>query len=136
MGTTANGNPLGMYIKRLRTRRGWTMAELSRRAELPYGTLRNIEQNKRPVKPQETTIRALAAALEEDDTEMLFTLAGYGIPISPSAEVRRHSLDVFLEAHPAWKKELLIVQDDMTPEQQDHALQVLRVFNRMQGGKG
>jgi transcriptional regulator with XRE-family HTH domain len=132
----SNGNPLGMYVKRCRQQRGWTLAELSHRSGVPYGTLRNIEQNKKPVKPQEGTIRALATALDERDPEMLFTLAGYGIPLSPTVEARKHSIDALLVSHPEWRKELQAVQDDMTPAQQDQALQVLRVFIRMTKGKG
>jgi transcriptional regulator with XRE-family HTH domain len=137
---SANLNPLGMYITRRRTRRNWSMAELGRQADVPYGTLRNIEQKTLPVKPLETTIRKLAAALaekgqEQEELDMLLALAGYGIPISQSAEVRQHTLDVLLESHPEWKKELLVIQNEMTPAQQDQALQALRVFNRMQMGK-
>jgi hypothetical protein len=117
------------------------MAELGRQADVPYGTLRNIEQKKNPVKPQEMTLRALAASLaeeghEQEELDMLFALAGYGIQISPSAEVRQHSIDVLLETRPDWRKELEWVQNEMTPEQQDQALEVLRVFNRMQSGRG
>lgn len=141
MPSPANLNPLGMYITRRRKKfRNWSMAELSRQAGVPYGTLRNIEQKKLPVKPLESTIRLLAAALaeqgqEQEELDMLLTLAGYGIPMSQSAEVRRHSIDVLLETRPEWLKELLSIQDDMTPEQQDQALQSLRVFNRMTLGK-
>lgn len=139
MPSQLNMNPLGMYITRRRTRRGWSIAELSRQANVPYGTLRNIEQKKVPVKPMETTIRALATALaeqgqEQEELDMLLTLAGYGIRISQSAEVRRHSIDVLLETRPEWRKELEWIQNEMTPEQQDQALQALRVFNRMQMG--
>jgi transcriptional regulator with XRE-family HTH domain len=119
--------PLGMYVRRRRMQRGWTVAELSRQSNIPYGTLRNIEQNTKPVKPKESTIRALAEALEEEDADILFALAGYGIPISPTAESRQHSIDVLLAGHPEWWNVLQKIQT-MPPERQDQALQVLLVF--------
>jgi transcriptional regulator with XRE-family HTH domain len=120
-----------MYVKRRREQRGWTLAELSRQSNIPYGTLRNIEQNERPVKPLEGTVRALAKALEEESPDILFALAGYGIPISQSEEARRHSVDILLESHPEWLHMLQRVQNELPSTEQDQALQVLRVFLNM-----
>lgn len=123
-------SPLGMYIKRKREQRGWTIADLSRQSNVPYGTIRNIEQNPRPVKPQEETLRALALALEDDGDDMLLrTLAGYGIPKNGAAE-RNHIIDGLVTAHQGWR-EMLHNIAERTPEEQDHMLQVLRVYDRL-----
>lgn len=123
-------SPLGMYIKRKREQRGWTIADLSRQSNVPYGTIRNIEQNKKSVKPQEETLRALAIALEDDGNDVLLrTLAGYGIPKNGTVE-RNHIVDGLLAAHEGWRKMLHNIAE-RTPEEQDHMLQVLQVFERM-----
>lgn len=123
-------SPLGMYIQRKRTQRGWTIADLSKQSNVPYGTIRNIEQNPRPVKPQEETLRALALALEDDgDDTLMRTIAGYGIPKNGTAE-RNHIIDGLVAAHEGWRKMLHKIAE-RTPEEQDHMLQVLQVFDRM-----
>lgn len=123
--------PLGMYVKRRRTQLGWSLAELSRQSNIPYGTIRNIEQNKKPVKAQEVTIRALATALKEDSPDILFALAGYGIPMSQSVETRNQVVDGLIASRPEWREMLHHIAQRMTPEEQDQALQVLRVYTRL-----
>ena len=123
--------PLGMYIKRRREQHGWTLAELSRQANLPYGTVRYIEQHDKPVKPQEVTVRALSAALKEESPDILFALAGYGIPLSETVESRNMVVDGLMESHPEWRDMLHHIAERMTPEEQDRALQVLRVYTRL-----
>ena len=127
-------SPLGLYIRSLRTKRGWSLSELSRQSNVPYGTLRNIEQNPNPVKSHERTIRAVAAALEEKDTELMFALAGYGIPISQTETERNHSFDSLFASNPEWRAALEHARDNMTPEQQKQLLQVMKVFIRLNEG--
>ncbi len=123
-------SPLGKYIKRKREQRGWTIADLSRQSNVPYGTIRNIEQNKKPVKPQEETLRALALALEDDgDDTLMRTLAGYGIPKNGPAQ-RNHIIDGLVATHEGWRKMLHNIAD-RPPEEQDHMLQVLQVYDRL-----
>lgn len=124
-------SPLGKYVKRRREQRGWNLSELSRQSNIPYGTLRNIEQNPKPVKPKEETLRALAKALEEETLDMLFTLAGYGIPMSETAEARQHSFDALFASHPDWIPTLQHIQNKLSPTEQDQALQVFRVFIKL-----
>ena len=123
--------PLGMYIKRRREQRGWSLAELSRQANLPYGTVRYIEQHPKPVKPQEITIRALAAVLEDDGPDILFALSGYGIPMSETVEERNQAIDALIAIREDWRDMLQHIAERLTPEEQDQALQVLRVFMRL-----
>ena len=121
-------SPLGLYIKKQRKLRGWTLSELSRQSNVPYGTLRNIEQNPNAVKPKEITITRIGAALEEKNMDLLFAAAGYGIPISPSEEARRDAITMLLLTNPEWGRALERVQNEMTAEEQDQALHMFRMF--------
>ena len=123
--------PLGMYVKRCREQRGWTVAELSRKSGVPYGTIRNIEQNEQPVKPREDTLRALSSAFGPETLDLLFALAGYGVPMSQTVEARNRTIDMLFAAHPEWEKVLRKVER-RSPADRDRALHVLKVFLELQ----
>lgn len=116
---------LGTYIVRRREQKGWTRAELARASNIPYSTLSNIELNKRNVKPTEETLRRLAAALGEDDSQMR-VLAGYDVLHSIDVTERAKRIDALLSVAPRWAAALLSVQD-MDEKEQDEALTALEI---------
>lgn len=54
--------PLGENLKKQREKAGLSQPELSDKSGVPVGTIRGIEQGRRP-DPQWSTVQALAAAL-------------------------------------------------------------------------
>lgn len=122
---------LGGYVKRRREQKGWSRAELSRQSNVPYSTLSNIERNENKVKPKEETLRALAAALEEEDDSQLRTLAGYDIVVSNGATERAKRIDALMTVAPRWEKVLRAIQEDYTPEEQDEALTNLEIHREL-----
>lgn len=117
---------LGNYIKQRRDRLGWTRADLARESNVPYTTIRNIENNKRDVKPEEPTLEALAAAFSEDPV-MLKILAGYTAQINGDVSTFAQRIDALRKSSPRWEKALNAIQNDMTLEEQGQALSALEI---------
>jgi transcriptional regulator with XRE-family HTH domain len=120
---------LGLYIVRRRAQLGWTRADLARKADIPYSTLQYIEEHKpskKPVKPQEETLRKIATALGEEDDSQLRILAGYDVKMSADISERAKRIDALLTVAPRWGAALLSVQD-LSEAEQDQALTVLEV---------
>lgn len=115
---------LGGYIQRRRDQRGWSRAELARVSGVPYSTLSNIERNPRKVKPTEDTLRMLAVAFEEEDSQ-LRVLAGYTITISPDASELAKRIDALIQSAPRWRDALKVVQEEMSIDEQNEAVTAL-----------
>ena len=62
---------IGERLRRARLRRVWTQDELGRRAGIPLRTISRIENDRYGVRPQQGTIRKLAAALGVDPAWLL-----------------------------------------------------------------
>ena len=60
---------IGQRLKRLRTLRALTQAELADRAGVTTATVARIERDE--IEPRMTTLRKLAAALEVDPAELV-----------------------------------------------------------------
>lgn len=60
----------GQRVKALREERGWTQAELARRAGLTHETISNYERDSR-VRPPLFTVQAIARALEVPLADLL-----------------------------------------------------------------
>ncbi len=118
----ATPTPLGNHIIRRRKAKGWTTADLAGKSGLSYSTVRNVEKGN-SVKPSEAVLRAIIAALECDEG-VIFAYAGYNIP-KRSQEERDAMFDDLGERAPAWRAAIEGVKRDMTPDQQDQALEVL-----------
>lgn len=117
---------LGNYIKQRRDRLGWTRAELARESNVPHTTIRNIENNPRDVKPEETTLEALAAAFGEDPI-MLKILAGYTAQMNTDVSTFSQRIDALRKTSPRWEKALNAIQDEMSIEEQGQALTALEI---------
>jgi transcriptional regulator with XRE-family HTH domain len=116
--------PLGNHIIRLRSARGWTRIDLARASGVPNTTLRNIEQGRRSKKPDEENIRAIAAALE-NEADVMLVLAGYGPAPKRTQEQTVVELDALGEIAPRWKDAIERVKNEMSPADQELALEVL-----------
>jgi transcriptional regulator with XRE-family HTH domain len=115
---------LGNHIIRLRNARGWTRVDLAAAAGVPHTTIRNIEKGQRSKKPQEQTIRAIAAALG-NDADVMLVLAGYGTIPSRTPDQVMVELDALGEIAPRWKDAIERVKNEMSPADQELALDVL-----------
>jgi transcriptional regulator with XRE-family HTH domain len=115
---------LGNHIIGLREARGWTRIDLARASGVPNTTLRNIEQGKRSKKPDEANIRAMAAALEHEPDVML-VLAGYGPAPKRTPDQTSVELDALGEQAPRWQDAIRRVKEEMSPADQELALDVL-----------
>jgi transcriptional regulator with XRE-family HTH domain len=60
---------IGERLKRQRTRRALTQAELAERADVTTATVARIERDE--IEPRMTTLRKLAQALEVDPAELV-----------------------------------------------------------------
>jgi transcriptional regulator with XRE-family HTH domain len=60
---------IGERLKRQRTRRALTQAELAERADVTTATVARIERDE--IEPRMTTLRKLARALEVDPAELV-----------------------------------------------------------------
>jgi transcriptional regulator with XRE-family HTH domain len=104
--TKKKPSPLSRYVIRARERRGWTRAELARKAELPYTTLRNVEAAEKNVHTAEENLLKIAGALAEaeqdqvDMFEQMRILAGYHIIASQDASERDIRLLANIDAYP------------------------------------
>lgn len=116
---------LGNYIKGRRDQLGWSRADLSRESGVPHTTIRNIENNPRDVKPEETTLEALAVAFSESP-KMLKVLAGYKAEINGDVSTFAQRIEALPKSDPRWQKALDAVME-MEPEQQGQALTALEV---------
>ena len=116
--------PLGNHIIRRREARGWTRVDLALAAGVPHTTIRNIEKGQRSKKPQEQTIRAIAAALG-NDADVMLALAGYGAIPPRTHDQVVVELDALGEIAPKWKDAIERVKNEMSYEDQAKALDVL-----------
>ena len=116
--------PLGNHIIRRREARGWTRVDLALAAGVPHTTIRNIEKGQRSKKPQEGTIRAIAAALG-NDADVMLALAGYGAIPPRTHDQVVVELDALGEIAPKWKDAIERVKNEMSYEDQAKALDVL-----------
>jgi len=116
--------PLGNHIIRRREARGWTRVDLALAAGVPHTTIRNIEKGQRSKKPQEGTIRALAAALG-NDADVMLALAGYGAIPPRTHDQVIVELDTLGEIAPRWKDAIERVKNEMSYDDQAKALDVL-----------
>ena len=116
--------PLGNHIIRRREARGWTRVDLALAAGVPHTTIRNIEKGQRSKKPQEGTIRAIAAALG-NDADVMLALAGYGAIPPRTHDQVIVELDALGEIAPKWKDAIERVKNEMSYEDQAKALDVL-----------
>ena len=116
--------PLGNHIIRRREARGWTRVDLALAAGVPHTTIRNIEKGQRSKKPQEGTIRAIAAALG-NDADVMLALAGYGAIPPRTHDQVVVELDALGEIAPKWKDAIERVKNEMSYDDQAKALDVL-----------
>jgi len=116
--------PLGNHIIRRREARGWTRVDLALAAGVPHTTIRNIEKGQRSKKPQEQTIRAIAAALG-NDADVMLALAGYGAIPPRTHDQVVVELDALGEIAPKWKDAIERVKNEMSYDDQAKALDVL-----------
>ena len=116
--------PLGNHIIRRREARGWTRVDLALAAGVPHTTIRNIEKGQRSKKPQEQTIRAIAAALG-NDADVMLALAGYGAIPPRTHDQVIVELDTLGEIAPRWKDAIERVKNEMSYDDQAKALDVL-----------
>jgi len=116
--------PLGNHIIRRREARGWTRVDLALAAGVPHITIRNIEKGQRSKKPQEGTIRAIAAALG-NDADVMLALAGYGAIPPRTHDQVVVELDALGEIAPKWKDAIERVKNEMSYDDQAKALDVL-----------
>jgi len=116
--------PLGNHIIRRREARGWTRVDLALAAGVPHTTIRNIEKGQRSKKPQEGTIRAIAAALG-NDADVMLALAGYGAIPPRTHDQVIVELDTLGEIAPRWKDAIERVKNEMSYDDQAKALDVL-----------
>lgn len=114
---------LGNYIKQRRDQIGWTRADLARKSGVPYTTLRNIENNKRDVKPEEVTLDALAGAFGEDPT-MLKILAGYTTQINGDVSTFAQRIEALPKSNKRWQRALDAVLE-LPLDEQGQALAAL-----------
>jgi len=130
--------PLGNHIIRRREARGWTRVDLALAAGVPHTTIRNIEKGQRSKKPQEGTIRAIAAALG-NDADVMLALAGYGAIPPRTHDQVVVELDALGEIAPKWKDAIERVKNEMSYEDQAKALDVLlaqlNAGQRLQGSQ-
>ena len=130
--------PLGNHIIRRREARGWTRVDLALAAGVPHTTIRNIEKGQRSKKPQEGTIRAIAAALG-NDADVMLALAGYGAIPPRTHDQVVVELDALGEIAPKWKDAIERVKNEMSYDDQAKALDVLlaqlNAGQRHQGGR-
>ncbi len=116
--------PLGNHIIRRREARGWTRVDLATAAGVPHTTIRNIEKGQRSKKPQEQTIRAIAAALG-NDADVMLALAGYGAIPPRTHDQVIVELDALGEIAPKWRDAIERVKNEMSYDDQEKALDVL-----------
>src|SRR4029077_12294933 len=116
--------PLGNHIIRRREARGGTRVDLALAAGVPHTPIRNIEQGQRSKKPQEGTIRAIAAALG-NDADVMLALAGYGAFPPRTHDQLIVELDALGEIAPSWKDAIERVKNEMSYDDQAKALDVL-----------
>ena len=116
--------PLGNHIIRRREARGWTRVDLALAAGVPHTTIRNIEKGQRSKKPQEQTIRAIAAALG-NDADVMLALAGHGAIPPRTHDQVIVELDALGEIAPKWKDAIERVKNEMSYDDQAKALDVL-----------
>jgi len=62
---------VGMKVKRLRAARGWTQAELAKRAKVARVSIARLETSPKSRRPELRTIERLAKALGVPVTELL-----------------------------------------------------------------
>ena len=93
-------------------------------AGVPHTTIRNIEKGQRSKKPQEQTIRAIAAALG-NDADVMLALAGYGAIPPRTHDQVIVELDALGEIAPRWKDAIERVKNEMSYDDQAKALDVL-----------
>lgn len=114
---------LGNHIIRRRNIKKWSTAELARQAELPYSTVRNIEQGFSR-KPDDKILRALIRALDCNEG-VVFAYAGYGDFPEMTREEIFVSLDALGDEAPRWRDAIERVKKEMTPAQLNRAYRVL-----------
>lgn len=131
---------LGRFIIRAREGRGWDRAALARTADIPYTTLRNIEESKTDVQTSEDNLKKMADAIGQDEEERarLFAemrvLAGYLVVSSHDLADRDRRLLANLASYPQLKKALESILAGGDQEEIDRALTALEVARSM-GGK-
>lgn len=132
--------PLGRYIVRAREQHGWDRADLSREANIPYTTLRNIETAQKSVHTEEANLLAIAGALADNEQEQIDMyeqmriLAGYQVLASKDVSERDMRLLANIAAYPQFRSSLeeLFKHDDA--EEVDRANTALE-FARHQRGQ-
>lgn len=124
-----HSSPLGNRIRRARLARGWSRAELSRSSNVPYTTLRHIENAEHPVKTSETYIQAIAEALGLPFDELRI-LAGYLITPSTDDEQRERRLLAQIKAYPDLDRALKTLLRRNDPAEIDKAVTYLEWQNQ------
>lgn len=128
-------SPLSRYVIRARERRGWSRAELARQAEIPYTTLRNIEDAVKDVRTDEANLLAIAGAIGEDEQdqidmfEQMRVLAGYHTVASQDTSERDKRLLANIAAYPHLRtslEELLTRGDAEEIDRANTAIEVAR----------
>jgi len=137
MKKTKELSDLARYIIRAREKRGWDRAELARAANIPYTTLRHIEESQTDVRTDESNLKAIADAIGTDDAERLlyFTearvLAGYHVVASQDVAEQDQRLLANLSAYPQLRKALDRMLADGNQEEIDRALTALEVSRQL-----
>lgn len=131
---------LGRFIIRAREGRGWDRAALARATNIPYTTLRNLEESKTDVQTSEDNLKKMADAIGQNEEERarLFAemrvLAGYLVVTSQDVADRDRRLLANLASYPQLKKALESILAVGDQEEIDRALTALEVARNM-GGK-
>lgn len=121
--TKVRPTPLGNHIIRRRKIKEWNTADLARKAELSYSTVRNIEKGM-SVKPEEHILRALIKALDCDEG-VVFAFAGYGDIPPMSRDQLIVSLNELGDAAPLWHDAIERMKREMNTDELNQAYQVL-----------
>lgn len=71
--------PLGVFVRRIRESRGYTVAEVASRGQLSEGSVSGIETGARGKNPHRDTLLRLAAGLRatDDERDELLRLGGH-----------------------------------------------------------
>lgn len=126
---------------RAREARGWDRAELARVTNIPYTTLRNIEESQTDVRTTEENLQKIADAVGQDDTERLHhfsemrVLAGYLVVASRDVNERDRRLLANLNAYPNLRSSLEKLLSEGDQEEIDRANTALEVARRVGGGR-
>ena len=127
-------SPLGLRLRRARERLGASRRAVSIAAEIPYTTLRNIENHPAPVKTNERYLKALADELSLPYEELRI-LAGYQVRMSDTLDEASGRLAEQLGAYPHLAKQIAKLLDRADQQEIDTAAEYLEFQRRRRDGR-